>query len=246
VRERHLAWDGCLNVRDLGGHATADGHVTRFGSVIRADSVRTLTDAGWESLVAHGVRTIVDLRSHGELAKDPPRDVPVEVVHVPVMPEHDDPVWDEIDLVTAAEAGRETEIFYVESLRRWGDRFAAAVAAVAHAESAPVVVHCQGGKDRTGLVAALLLRLAGVSRTDAADDYALSSANLESHWRPWVEAAPDEVERARRIRMMSTPAAAMLGVLDAIEREHGSAAGFLRGHGLSEETVERARARLRP
>ncbi len=245
MRERTLAWDGCLNVRDLGGHPTEDGGETRFGSVIRADSVHTLTDAGWDALVAHGVRTIVDLRSHGELEADAPRDVPVDVVHVPVLPEHGDPVWDELD-VSAEDEVSEKRLFYVESLRRWGDRFAAAVAAVAHAPEAPVVFHCQAGKDRTGILAALLLRLAGVSREDAAADYALSAANLEPHWRRWWDETADPEELVRRKRMLATPAAAMLAVLADVEAEHGSAAGFLRAHGLSDETVSRARARLRP
>jgi protein-tyrosine phosphatase len=246
VLSRDLAWDGCLNVRDLGGHRTEDGVETRWGSVIRADSVRTLTDAGWDSLVAHGVARIVDLRSHGELAADPPRDVPVEVVHVSVMAEHGDPVWEEIEALADADPERGPQIFYRESLRRWGDRFAEAVAAVSHAPDAPVVVHCQGGRDRTGLVAALLLRLAGVSREDAAADYALSSSRLEPNWRRWVDEAPDEDERERRLRLSATPAAAMLDTLERLEREHGSAGAFLRAHGLSDETVARARARLRP
>ena len=246
MRSRDLAWDGCLNVRDLGGHRTEDGLQTRWHSVVRADSVRALTVAGWESLVAHGVERIVDLRSHGELAADPPRDVPVEVVHVPVLAEHGDPVWEEIERVARSDPGREREVFYLESLRRWGDRFADAVAAVAHASEAPVVVHCQGGRDRTGIVAALLLRLAGVSREDAAADYALSSARLEPQWRPWVDEAPDDEERERRVRFSETPAPTMLGTLEALEREHGSAAAFLRAHGLSDESVTRARARLRP
>lgn len=244
MRERRLAWDGCLNVRDLGGHATEDGASTHWGSVIRADSVRALSDAGWDALVAHGVGTIVDLRSHGELAADPPWDAPVEVVHVSVLPEQDDPVWEELDH-SAADAEREKELFYVESLRRWGDRFAAAIAAIARAPDAPVVVHCQVGKDRTGLVSALLLRLAGVSAADVAADYALSSGNLEPQSRPWVDEASDDVERERRERLVATPAASMVGVLVAVEREHGSAAGFLRAHGLSDETIVRARARLR-
>ena len=246
MRSRHLAWDGCLNVRDLGGHPTEDGLETRWRSVVRADSVRTLTDAGWESLVTHGVERIVDLRSHGEVAADPPQDVPIQVVHVPVLPEHGDPVWQEIERVASSDPGRETEIFYLESLRRWGDRFADAVAAVADASEAPVVVHCQGGRDRTGIVAALLLRLAGVSREDAAADYALSSARLEPNWRRWVDDAPDDEERERRVRFSATPAPTMLGTLEALEREHGSAAGFLRAYGLSDESVVRARARLRP
>jgi protein tyrosine/serine phosphatase len=246
VRSRDLAWDGCLNVRDLGGHPTEDGLETRWRSVVRADSVRALTDAGWESLVAHGVERIVDLRSHGEVAADPPQDVPIEVVHVPVLAEHGDPVWEEIERVAGSEPGREREVFYLESLRRWGDRFAEAVAAVAHASQAPVVVHCQGGRDRTGIVAALLLRLAGVSREDAAADYALSSVRLEPQWRRWVDEAPDDEERERRVRFSATPAPTMLGTLEALECEHGSAAGFLRAHGLSDESVVRARARLRP
>jgi protein-tyrosine phosphatase len=245
VRERRLVWDGCLNIRDLGGHPTEDGCSTRWGSVIRADSVRALTDSGWDALVAHGVRTIVDLRSHGELAADPPRDAPVDVVHVSVLPEQHDPVWAELDLA-ADDVALEKQRFYVEALRRWGDRFAEAIATVAHAPDAPVVVHCQVGKDRTGLVAALLLRLAGVPAGNVAADYALSAENLAPQSRPWVDEAADEVERERRSRLVATPAASMLGVLAAIESEHGSAAGFLRAHGLSTETVARARARLRP
>ena len=246
MRSRDLAWDGCLNVRDLGGHPTEDGLETRWRSVVRADSVRALTDAGWESLVAHGVERIVDLRSHGEVAADPPQDVPIQVVHVPVLPEHGDPVWEEIERVAGSDPGRETEIFYLESLRRWGDRFVDAVAAVADASEAPVVVHCQGGRDRTGIVAALLLRLAGVSREDAAADYALSSARLEPNWRRWVYEAPDDEERERRVRLSATPAPTMFGTLEGLEREHGSVAEFLRAHGLSDESVVRARARLRP
>ena len=80
-----LAWEGCLNVRDLGGLPTEDGRRTRDGSVIRSDNIRRLTDAGWRSLAAHGVERIVDLRFPEELADDPPRDVDLDVVHVSVL-----------------------------------------------------------------------------------------------------------------------------------------------------------------
>lgn len=244
-RDRTLAWDGCLNVRDLGGFATEDGGETRWGRVVRADSVRELTAAGWEALASHGVRTIVDLRSHGERAEDHAGEPPVEVVHVSVMAEPGDPAY--APMVAAADdAGeRGTEVFYLEALERWGDRFAAAVEAVADAPEGGVAIHCQAGKDRTGLVAAFLLRLAGVPAEAVASDYSLSSENLRSRWLPWVEEAADAVERAYRLRVSSTPAQAMLGVLEAIERENGSVAGFLVAHGLDEDTVARAAARLR-
>jgi protein-tyrosine phosphatase len=68
LRDRNLAWEGCYNVRDLGGHATEEGRETRFGSIIRSDSVRNLSEPGWEALADHGVTTIVDLRIRSELA----------------------------------------------------------------------------------------------------------------------------------------------------------------------------------
>jgi len=81
-RTRDLTWDGCLNVRDLGGLPTEDGGETRFDAVVRADSIGRLSDAGWAALAGYGVRRIVDLRWRDELEGDPPRALPVEVVHV--------------------------------------------------------------------------------------------------------------------------------------------------------------------
>ena len=85
LRDTELAWEGCLNVRDLGGHRTEDGGETSYGAIVRADSVHQLTEAGWEALVAYGIRTVVDLRGHHEREGDPPSELPVEVVHVPAM-----------------------------------------------------------------------------------------------------------------------------------------------------------------
>ena len=89
-------------MRDLGGHPTEDGGETRFGAVVRADSVRQLSDEGWQALVDHGVRTVIALRGDHERAEDPPADVPVEVVHVPFM-EASAAEWEEISLEQATE-----------------------------------------------------------------------------------------------------------------------------------------------
>ena len=106
-RSRELTWDGCLNVRDLGGHRTEDGAETRFGAIVRADSVRQLSGDGWAALIDYGVTTIVDLRGDHERQEDPPHDVPVEVLHVPFM-EADESEWKEIEtqLDAAARAAR--------------------------------------------------------------------------------------------------------------------------------------------
>ena len=246
MRERALAWDGCLNVRDLGGHEAADGRRTRFGAVVRADSVRELSDAGWDALVDYGIRTVVDLRFHSELEADPPREAPVAVVHISLLGEPDASDWPEIEAVaqSAGDPVAATRAVYLEFLERFRERFAEAVAAVARAPDGGVLVHCQGGKDRTGLVVALLLRLSGVETDDVAADYAVSEKNLVSRHEPWIAEAADEIERRRRRRMAATPARAMHDVLDELERRYGSVRAYLRAGGATDEELEQARARL--
>src|SRR6266508_2668458 len=95
-RSRDLRWDGCLNVRDLGGHRTEDGAETLFGRVVRADSLRQLTDRGWEAAVDYGITTVVELRGDHECDADPPRELTTEVLHVPFM-EANQREWEEIE-----------------------------------------------------------------------------------------------------------------------------------------------------
>src|SRR5205823_14017057 len=99
---------------------------------------------------------------------------------------------------------------YLDFLERYRDRFGRAVAAVADADGT-VVVHCLGGKDRTGLVSALLLRLAGVGLETIGHDYAVSGPNLESMWAQWIDDAEDDVERAKRVLLSTTPREGTVG-----------------------------------
>lgn len=245
MRERQLLWDGCANIRDLGGHPTDDGGTTAFGEIVRADSVRRLSEPGWAQLAEYGIATIVDLRFHDELAADPPFEVPVAVVHVPVLPDPASPHWDEIQAISEAapDTAAATTAVYLEFLERFSDGFAQAVSAVAGAGEGGVLVHCMAGKDRTGLVAALLLRLVGVPVAEVAADYAVSERNLAPYSGPWIDEAVDERERERRRRMAATPASSMEAVLEELERR-GGAAGYLRAAGVSEADLGRVRARL--
>jgi protein tyrosine/serine phosphatase len=133
---------------------------------------------------------------------------------------------------------------YLEVLEEHRANLAAAVAAVGHAAPGGVVVHCHAGKDRTGLVTALLLRLTGVPRVDVALDYSLSERNLAPQIDRWVAEAADEPERERRRRIGATPAAAMESLLAEIERRYGSVQGYLEAGGASEADLRAARARL--
>lgn len=246
VNERELAWEGLLNVRDLGGHPTEDGGETRSGAVVRADSVRRLTDAGWNAVVDYGVKTIVDLRTDEELQADPPADIPVRVVHVPTL-EEDADVFAQADKAaqSAVDDSMATSEVYLIFLERFAANFARAIAEVANAAEGGVVVHCAGGKDRTGLVTALLLRLAGVGIEEIAADYAISEERLKPRHELWLAEAETEAERERIRRIAATPAEAMIKVLEELERRHGSVENYLREAGLSDEDLERVRKRLR-
>jgi protein-tyrosine phosphatase len=245
--ERRLDWEGCLNVRDLGGHPTEDGGETRMGVVVRADSVRRLTEAGWQSLVDYGIRRILDLRLESELEEDPPGDLPVEVVHVSFL--EDVPLERQIEIfqrwIDAPDDVTATRDGYLEMLETYRANVAAAISAVAGAPEGGVLVHCMGGKDRTGLVAALLLRLAGVSVADIAADYGLSAENIKPLWQVWVEDAGDENERELRRRLSASPAEAMAQVLETLERERGSVRQYLLDAGASDKDLDHVVARLR-
>jgi protein tyrosine/serine phosphatase len=247
VTRRLLSWDGCLNVRDLGGHRLAAGGATRYRRVVRADCVRQLTDDGWHALVGYGIRTVVDLRQPSERAEDPPRDVPVGVVHTPFVRDREQAEWEELHAIGAA-AGDDyvaaTREVYLALLESSGAEVAAALTAVATAPEGGVLVHCHAGKDRTGLLTALLLDLAGAERSSIAEDYALSGTLLARTLSDWVDEAPDERERGRRTRLSATPAAAMLDVLAELDARHGGARRFLLEAGATGADLDRAAARL--
>jgi protein-tyrosine phosphatase len=245
-RVRDLAWDGCLNVRDLGGHPTADGRETQFGRIVRADLIRRLSDEGWAALVDYGVTTIVDLRHDEELEADPPRELPVHVEHVPLFPDPASHHWPEIDALGAAAGPGApwTRVVYRELLERFPERMAAALTAVARAPEGGVVVHCMAGKDRTGLVTALLLSLAGVPPEEVGADYAVTEVNLADDVARWIEAAETEEDRDFRRRIGGAPAAAMVGVLADLDARHGGVEGYVRAAGVAGEDVDAIRARL--
>src|SRR5204863_3062954 len=188
----------------------------------------------------YGIKRIVDLRH-----EDPPYETPVELVRNPLL---DDPGIREadellLDVDDVVEWRTRNYLFFVE---RFAAAFAAAVDAVGAPVDGTVVVHCAGGVDRTGLIAAFLLRIAGVDPDTIAEDYALSEASWAPTIEEWVGSAPDEVERRKRRLLSVMPAAAMRNVLLELERRHGSIREFLVEAGAEEARLERLRAPLRP
>jgi protein tyrosine/serine phosphatase len=243
---RTLTWDGCDNVRDLGGLPTEDGGETRRGAVVRSDNVRNLSAVGRQALVDHGVRTIVDLRFAQEREHDPPGEPPVSVIHEPFLadwtPEEGEELRARVEPLEPVQRVRET---YLHQLAASRANAARVVAAIAHAPEGGVLVHCMGGKDRTGMLSALLLRLAGVAPGVIADDYYESEANLAHLTQAWIDGGEDDAERARRAWLAPISREGMLGVIEALEARYGSVDEYLLGGGATPEELEEVRARLR-
>lgn len=242
---RDLVWDGILNVRDLGGHPTEDGRETRFGQIVRADNIRRLSEEGFRALADYGIRTIIDLRTDEELESDPPVDVPVEVLHVPFMDDNEK-MFREADEAAsgapdAAAATREVYLIFVEQSR---PLIAEVFRQIVEAPEGGIVVHCMGGKDRTGITVAFLLRIAGVGLDEIGADYAVSEERLRPRHEQWFAAAKDEVELERLKRIAATPAESMVGLVQEIERRYGSVEDFLRAGGAPDDVGDRVRARL--
>jgi protein tyrosine/serine phosphatase len=238
---RHLAWEPCWNVRDLGGLPTADGGQTRYGALFRADCLGKLTAAGRRALLDAGVTTVIDLRSPAELAADPPifpggragepafRNVPLD--------RHDPKAG---PLYGAAQTRFD---IYRIVLDHYPDALAEVLAAIDSAPPGGVVFHCLGGTDRTGLVAAAALRLAGVPDEAIADDYALT---LERRRPIYAHLVAEKGEAGLGFwDRLNMTADQMLLTLAYVDERYGGMEAYLRAGGLSDEAMAGVRARLR-
>lgn len=174
MTERVLVWDGCTNVRDLGGLRTSGGRTTRWRAVVRSDTPARLTAAGWSALYDYGIRTIISLRTYGmqedelNFTSPYPDLTTVQVAIEDVTDKAFVQQWAATDLWS-------TPLYYKDALRRWPERHAAVVSAIARARPGGVLLHCVRGHDRTGMMALLLLALVGVAPEEIIADYALST-----------------------------------------------------------------------
>jgi len=234
--ERHLQWDGCFNVRDLGGLPTTDGRTTRWGALVRADSLQDLTAAGWVAVLDHGVRTVIDLRNDEERGQDAaPRPAGIRTMHLALDAIEVRDFWNVWE--QGAQFG--TPLYYRPHLERFPERSAAVVAEIARAEPGGVVFHCGGGRDRAGQISMLVLALAGVSSEEINADYELSVDRLKARYAARGEPDQGPVLQAFLAGEGTTAGEVISATLDAIDVK----AVLLRG-GLTEADVSGLRHRF--
>lgn len=231
--ERVLRWDGCVNVRDLGGLPLADGGETAYRVVVRADWLPGLSVEGRKALVDYGVSLIVDLRPEREHEDDEINPLPVPVVRQAMDPRPLPAAWDWPSMHEA----------YVSLADHYRAELAQALTLLGNAEP-PAAIHCAGGRDRTGIACGMALWLAGVEPDVIAADHALSDVNWAPHNGEWVDRAEDDEERERRLRVLEPPGRTLADVLEEIEEQEGIRNRLL-GAGADEAALERLAARLR-
>lgn len=231
--ERRIELAGPINFRDLGGYPTADGRRVRWRRVFRSDSLGPVTRADAAHLTDElGLVTVVDLRSSDEVRKEGRGalvDAALRYHHLPLF---------EVTPGVEREWPGSLHELYRGLLSDSSDQVSEVLRVIAEADAHPVVFHCVAGKDRTGVVAAVLLGLLGVGDDDIVADYALTQEvmpamierwNTRPQWSPREKEFPAHVLRAE--------ADTMRRVLHILREEYGSIPGYAAAGGVGADVV---------
>lgn len=228
--QRTIPLEGCFNFRDLGGYTGRDGRRLRWRQLFRADGLHRLTAADLAQVGDLGVRTVIDLRTEGEVANrgriDP--DHPVAYYNLPLLdvlpPEGEMASW---ALPTYVGEHYLSMLGSTATIRR-------SLELLSDPASYPALFHCMAGKDRTGVLSALVLQLVGVSEDDIVADYVLSGPASE-RWLAWMRATqPQTVAQFGEDlpALLKAQPASMTIFLDLLRDRHGSADGYAASIGL--------------
>lgn len=241
--KRQLNWPDCYNVRDLGGLPTANGGTTQFGRIVRSDIPARLTADGRRMMWEYGIRTVLDLRTPWQTVEEPSNlvqreDAPCFPTYLNISIETYKPhVSTEIST-----AGSRKQIYCI-MLDHYPEQIKLILEAIAAAREGGILIHCHAGKDRTGVVSALLLGLVGVPEAEICRDYAQSQLCL---WPLW-EKIVDEVGGLDNADPFMRPDAteeAMQYVLAHLEKQYGGIQDYLAATGLTAEVMATVQQRL--
>jgi protein-tyrosine phosphatase len=216
----HLPVTRLANLRDLGGHQARAGRIVRTGRVYRSDSLHLADDADWVVLNGLGIRTLVDLRTQAEAAADPvaPDRGDLTRFDLPVLHR----TWAEVGLLPGGDPVAFLAARYIAMLEEGADAIARALRVLADATTCPVVLFCTVGKDRAGVVAAVVLGALGVPDELIIHDYIASDGVADSGDAAYRAAPPEAM-------------AAMLGY---VHTRYRSMVGYARSIGVEVETIE--------
>lgn len=238
---RHLQIDGTYNVRDIGGYATVDGRQTHWRTYLRADSLHKLSPEAQRELLDTGLKTIIDLRRERETVETPnvfASSGEVDYRHMNLITDTNPDGYGDPGEGPAWIAGS-----YKLLLDNRKPEIAAIMATLADPAIPPALFHCAGGADRTGIIAALLLSLAGVPEQTIAEDYNLTAPTLFKRYS--TEGPPpgwstDDLRRAQNLDYLA-PAETMQITLKHLKDTYGGVEAYVREIGLATAQIEAIR-----
>jgi protein tyrosine/serine phosphatase len=223
---------------------TVDGGETRWRAVIRSDFVNRLSGNGLQAMLDYGVRTIVDLRGPEEVQKEPSAfATPTSDPRAPTYL-HRQIEWYYPHVgALIAKAQSRAEVYCI-ILDHYPDAVMAIMQAIANAQPGGVVIHCNAGQDRTGIVSGMLLSLVDVPVDAIAGDYAESQRRLWPLIQKRLAEAGSEAALDYWLRPTAT-ADMMVAMLAHVQTRYGGVPAYLRAAGMTEAEIDRLRARLR-
>lgn len=230
-----LPLKGSYNTRDLGGYPTYDGNATRFNQFLRSDEVGYLSEEDIMFLKEYGVKTVIDLRTKDELEQ-----IPNPFENEPLIKFH------HISLISQKMIQEMTEKFntvsmdinYINTLELEKRSIAKVLKAIHESEEGCILFHCSAGKDRTGLIAMLLLGIAGVDHQDIITNYEPSFANISHN------------PRVKKMIMRDVPSMMlsnytfMQKTLKHIDYKYGSIKDYVKSLGFIHSEINQIRNRL--
>ena len=225
MAERKIQLTGASNVRDLGGYPTLDGKKTKMGRFIRAAGLEGLTDSDIQILLDYGVKVNLDLRTTSESQRWPDR-----LLSIPEIAYYQVSLLDGLDLVNPPHS---LSALYTEALDQCKPYFKTSFELMTQYLDNPFLFHCSAGKDRTGMIAALLLDLAKVDTELIIANYTESVNNLG----PLIEKFAQENDPKLRA-FLSSNRTDIEPFLKNLEAQYGGSEGYLQVIGLSEKNIE--------
>jgi protein-tyrosine phosphatase len=241
--KRRLQIQGTYNMRDLGGYVTQNGRRTRWGRLVRADSLHRLTsETSLQPILDYGIRTVIDLRKSRELQTlSNPFFGSDQVTYYHQNLTGDVHLRELADIPASAELVEAKRRTYPVVLDQRRSQVRETLSLLALPDSLPALFHCSAGADRTGLIAALVLGIAGVPQETIAEDYALSGRFLLArHLDDNPDISADDMTWQEYERQICPPDI-ILDALQDLEDRHGGIVGYAHAVGLSDAEIESIR-----
>ena len=235
--ERHFAFEGCFNFRDIGGYLTKEGKKIKKGIYFRTGRQDRMSEKDLAELKNLKISTQIDLRKPEEIldqGKGPLENMGADYINIPIIPDGGSDQLSRLVGDTGISGRR-----YLGYLEFGPESWLKIFEILANKDSLPVVLHCTAGKDRTGVSTAFLLSVLGVDRDLIEADYKLTNLDTERQ-ADFIENSggfPEGVDKETMILAAGVPEDAMTVFLDGVESRWGSVLGYLEEIGITKNQM---------